>query len=429
LKRVLIITYYWPPSGGSGVQRWLKFVKYLPEFDWQPVVYTPSNPDFALKDESLLKDIPEEAEIIKRPIWEPYSVYRNLLGKDKKQDTSAGVVKSESGGITNKLANWLRGNLFVPDPRVFWRKPSVKYLKNYLSKYPVDIIVSTGTPHSMHLIALDLKKHFPNIPWVADFRDPWSELDMLKSYHIHPFIFKKYKRLESEVLKQCDVCLTTSNVWAKDFERLGAKRTAVITNGYDEDDFNYKVEPYKDFVIAHFGLFNHLRNPIVLWEALNELCAENELLSSKLKIHLGGTIDPENLKAIKKFKFLKDKIVVFPYLSHEEVIKEYMKSSLLLLLLFNSDSGKGNIPGKLFEYIASTKPILAFGPDYGDSAEIVDSFNKSKYFNYNLKDISKLKKTILNMLKGNKPETMYNGKKYSRKTLTLSLSNFFEKLI
>ncbi|MAY83268.1 MAG: glycosyl transferase family 1 [Flavobacteriales bacterium] len=423
MKRVLIIVYYWPPSGGAGVQRWLKFAKYLPNYNWQPVIYTPENPDFKLQDENLLSEIPSEAEVIKRPIWEPYSTYRKLFGKSEEKDLSTGVMKKE--GLKSKIANWLRGNLFIPDPKVFWRKPSVKYLKEYLKEHPVDLIISSGTPHSMHLIAMDLKREL-GLKWIADFRDPWTELDMLEEYHISSSSFKKYRNYEKEVLDTADLCITTSKVWAKDFERLGAARCECITNGYDESDFENSVEPYKDFVISHFGLLNHMRNPSTLWEALEEMLNEDPDFKNSFKLHLGGTIDGEIIKEIEGYPNLSSSLKVFPYISHEEVITEYQRSSLLLLLLFNSKSGRGNIPGKLFEYLASEKAILAFGPDRGDSAEIVEE-NGGKYFLYSSKDKESIKAALNSLIAQGHPSKS-SSKQYSREKLTAKLAAYLDQL-
>lgn len=423
MKRVLIIVYYWPPSGGAGVQRWLKFVKYLPKYGWQPIIYTPDNPDFQLKDESLVGEISEETEVIKRPIWEPYSLYRNILGQKKDQKVSTGVMKSK--GMLSRIASWLRGNLFVPDPKVFWRRPSVNYLKSYLAENSVNAIISSGTPHSMHLIAMDLKREF-GIPWIADFRDPWSELDMLKEYNILPFVFKKYQSLEKQVLETADIALTTSNVWAEDLLRLGANRSECITNGYDESDFQKKAIQYKGIVMSHFGLLNHLRNPRVLWRALEEVLNENEVFANDFKLHIGGTIDPEILSEIKQHKLLSERLKVFPYLSHEEVIDEYIKSSVLLLLLFDSESGRGNIPGKLFEYLAAKKPILAFGPARGDAAKIVEEAG-GKFHSYREEGIQELKTWLLNNLS----ETSFPESKsiqYSRNNLTEKLAKLLDQV-
>lgn len=373
------------------MQRWLNFTKYLPEKGWKPIVYTPENPDFEIQDDSLLQEVNPEVEVIKRPIWEPYKLHQLVFGKKQKKGNKAGLVESGKSGY---WSNWIRGNLFVPDPKIFWRKPSVRFLSDYLKRNKIDAIISTGTPHSMHLIALSLKRKFPQIPWVADFRDPWTELDMLKSYHIHPLRMKKYRSYEKSVLKMADLCITTSKVWANDFERLGARKCIAITNGYDERDFEQEVKPYTQFVISHFGLLNHLRNPSSLWNALEALCAENQTFREKFELHLGGTISSENLAELKNFTHLKKAVKVFPYLSHKEVVKEYLKSSVLLLLLFNSESGKGNIPGKLFEYLAARRPILAFGPDKGDSAQIIEDKQAGSFFLYEKENVTEIKKAV-----------------------------------
>src|SRR4030095_1074602 len=168
-KKVLIITYYWPPGGGSGVQRWLKFVKYLPQTGWQPVVYTPENGEMPVNDSSLTDDIPTGTEVLKTKIWEPYNLYKTFIGADKNVKVSTGFLTEEKKpGMAERLSVWLRGNMFIPDARRFWIGPSIKYLSSYLEKSHVDVIVSTGPPHSMHLIAMKLSEKF-NIPWVADF--------------------------------------------------------------------------------------------------------------------------------------------------------------------------------------------------------------------------------------------------------------------
>ena len=171
MKKVLVITYYWPPTGGSGVQRWVKFAKYLPQFGWQPVIYTPENPEMTSVDKTLEGDIPPEAIVIKRPITEFYTLYRRLMGRGDSSVKEVNPINNRERTFKQKLMLALRGNLFIPDPRVTWVGPSVRFLKKYLEENPVDIIVSTGPPHSMHLIAMKVAAA-TGIPWVADFRDP-----------------------------------------------------------------------------------------------------------------------------------------------------------------------------------------------------------------------------------------------------------------
>ena len=170
MKKVLIITYYWPPAGGSGVQRWLKFSKYLPENGWKPYIFTPDSPSFQIKDEDLFSDIHIETEVWKTPIWEPYSLKDKLFGKS--ESSNAGVIQNKYS-IKNKIMNWVRGNIFIPDPKVFWVRPSIKLLSKKIKEEGITHVVSTGPPHSMQLIALGLKKQNPDLKWVADFRDPW----------------------------------------------------------------------------------------------------------------------------------------------------------------------------------------------------------------------------------------------------------------
>lgn len=430
MKKVLIIAYYWPPSGGSGVQRWLKFSKYLPRYNWKPIVYTPENPDFSIQDSSLEKDIPKEVTVLKRPIWEPYSWYKKFLKSSKAKVSNSGVVDTNSKSFFNYVANWIRGNVFIPDPKVYWVKPSVNYLSKYLNKNRIDAIISTGTPHSMHLIALALSKEF-KIPWIADFRDPWSQLDMLDSYHITLRNNKKYEKLEKSVLNQANVSITTSWTWANDFKKLGATRVETITNGYDETDFTQKNVKNEKFVISHFGLMNHLRSPKLFFKALNEAAKENNTLLEDLEIHLGGTIDPNIRKEIESYHEIKKKVVFYDYLSHPEVIDWYHKSSILLLLLFNSESGKGNIPGKVFEYLATQKAIIAFGPQRGDAYKIMEETSNS-YFEYDQVDINSLKDEILTIYKNWKTneysENIEDIKKYSRRNLTRQLANILEEI-
>ncbi|MDA8858134.1 glycosyl transferase family 1, partial [Flavobacteriales bacterium] len=217
MKKVLVITYYWPPAGGSGVQRWLKFTKYLPKYDWKPIVYTPENPYFEVQDESLLNDITSEAEIWKTPIWEPYTLKDKLFGKGESSQ-SAGVITNKKS-LKNKVLNWVRGNVFIPDPKINWVKPSVKVLLRKIKEEGIEHIITTGPPHSMHLIGLGLKKAIPNLKWIADFRDPWSELDLLDEFNLSSSSTKKHKDLEKEVLQTADVALTVSETWVDDLKR------------------------------------------------------------------------------------------------------------------------------------------------------------------------------------------------------------------
>ena len=262
MKKVLVITYYWPPSGGAGVQRWLKFVKYLNEFGWEPIIYTPENPEVPAIDNSLIKDVPEGLLVLKTKVWEPYSAYKRFVGRKKNDSIKAGFLSEKKNpSFTEKIAVYVRGNYFIPDARKYWIKPSIKYLLEYLKDNPVDVMVSTGPPHSMHMIALGIKEKL-NIPWLADFRDPWTNIDFYDKLMLSSSADKKHKRMEQQVLKTADQLVTVSWNWAKDFEDLGAGKTEVITNGFDPEDFeNNKENSSEKFEIIHIGSMNKDRNP------------------------------------------------------------------------------------------------------------------------------------------------------------------------
>ena len=194
-KKVLIVVYYWPPSGGSGVQRWTKFVKYLRDFGLEPIIYTPSNPERPALDTSLENDIPEGLEVIQRTIWEPYSLYKKFVGIDKEEQLGSGLmISGKENSTLQKFSIWIRGNLFVPDARRFWIQPSIKYLTSYLLENPVDAIVSTGPPHSLHLIGLGLSKK-THIPWLADFIDPWTNIDFFEELKLNGPAKKRHHKL------------------------------------------------------------------------------------------------------------------------------------------------------------------------------------------------------------------------------------------
>jgi len=423
MKKVLIITYYWPPAGGSGVQRWLKFTKYLPENGWNPIIYTPDSPSFDVKDEDLLSDIHPEVEVWKSPIWEPYSLKEKIFGKS--ESSNAGIIHDKSS-TKNQILNWIRGNIFIPDPKVYWVKPSIKFLSKKIQEEEITHIVSTGPPHSMHLIALGLKKRLPNLKWIADFRDPWSELDLLEDFKLSQKSRKKYQELEREVLESADTTLTVSEAWVESFKRLGSSNVQLITNGFDEEDFVEEEKKNDNFVIGHFGLLNHLRNPKNLWKALNDICEEDPEFKDKLEIRLSGNIDTEVLQSITQNFHLKNKVLHLEYLSHKEVLNQYYQSSVLLLLLFNSKSGKGNYPGKIFEYFAAKRPILAFGPKESDTKELI---NKTKSGTYYLYQEENLKQDILDLFNNkNEFESSKEIMSFTRKKLTKKLSDLLDKM-
>ncbi len=432
-KKVLIITYYWPPSGGGGVQRWLKFAKYLPQNGWEPIIFTPENPEFPVIDKSLQKDIATDLKVIKYPIWEPYQLFKKISGRPSNERVNTGLLFDDKKiGFTEKISLWIRGNLLIPDPRIFWVKPAARYLKKNWGKLNPDLIVTTGPPHSMHLIGMRLQKKF-NVPWIADFRDPWSKLDFLQRFNPGRKAIKKQQNLEKKVLNSASAVLTVSPNWRKDIQGITDKKVAVITNGFDTSDFEM-TKPEKraeKFRISHMGIINSLRNPKALWQSLTELGDEIPGFKEDLELFLAGTVDPGLLNDIKEYSFLKDKIQVVPYLPHSEVIKEYKKAACLLLLLNDSEIAKGHIPGKLFEYLASGTAILALGPVDSDVSKIIEENSAGITIPQNDKDA--LKKSIAVFYRKYKENILEqqseNIKEYSRENLTKKLANFLNEVV
>ena len=425
-KKVLIITYYWPPSGGAGVQRWLKFVKYLQGFGWEPIVYTPENAEMPSLDNSLMKDIPEGIEILKTPIWEPYDAYKKLVGQKKDEKIDAGFLsENKKPKRTEKLAVWVRGNLFIPDARKYWIKPSVKYLKNYLIENPVDVVISTGPPHSMHLIAKELKRSMP-IKWLADFRDPWTNIDFYKDLMLSSSADKKHKRLEKQVLQEADVILSVGKTLGEELSDLGAKRSEVITNGYDLPENQKEMSLDSKFSIAHIGTMTKSRNPVIMWKVLSTLVEKNSAFKNRLEIKLVGKVDISVMESIEKYGLL-DYVRKIEYLPHDEVILEQRKSHLLLLVVNDTPNAKGILTGKFFEYMSSGRPTLCIGPKDGDVAEIIRETEAGSVFESAEGD--DLEKYIIDSFEGkNVFKTNDFINKYSRRELTKKLVSVLDSL-
>ena len=429
MKRVLIITYYWPPSGGSGVQRWLKMSKYLPENGWQPVIYTAEDAEYPVEDKSLERDVAPDAEVIRRPIVEPYTFYKKFLGMKKGEKVKAGFINegTKKTGWKENLSVWLRGNFFIPDARCWWVRPSVRYLSNYLKEHPVDAIISTGPPHSMHLIARALHKKF-NIPWVADFRDPWTDIDFYKDLKLTRCADRKHHRLEHQVLTEATRVVTIGWDCAKGLENHGAKDVAVITNGYDFDNsIPSKCQNHtSSFTMSHIGIIGENRNPKMFWQVIGELSQ-----SVDLKIKLIGQVDNSVIESIKRHNIEKY-IEIISYIPHNQVIMEQQKSDVLLLFVNNTPNAKGILTGKIFEYMASGRPILCIGPEDGDSARILNETQTGITVDFN--DKEKMKSVILDFMNKHKENQLVTKhselvEKYSRRNLTKEFVKILNEII
>lgn len=371
MKKVLIITYYWPPQGGVGVQRWLKLSKYLLRHKCEPIIYTQSNGLSSLEDSSLLSSIPKGLKVLRNKIFEP----QKIISFFTKNKPSSDILIKNQTNILLRILIWLRANIFVPDSRCLWISSSVSFLNNYLKKNHIDVIISSGPPHSMHLIALALKRKH-NIKWIADFRDPWTSIEYFDKLPLLKSRKKKHKDLEYKVLSHSDLVLSVSSSWANDFKKMGAKKTTVLTNGFDLEDYNSPRYPKinNSFVIGHFGLYNKLRDHIFIWETLQKICNIIPNFKSDLKLVFSGEVFKGFFEQIQQFD-LNSNLEYFNYLSHSKAIDKMINCDLLLVTQGNTKAVLGRLPAKVFEYIGARRPILAIGKKNSDLEKVMSKIS------------------------------------------------------
>ena len=421
MKKALIIAYYWPPAGGPGVQRWLKFVKYLPNFNVEPIVYVPENPNYPIIDETLLDEIPNNITILRQPIKEPYKLAGFLSRKESKRISKGIIHQRKSQTFIEKVLLYIRGNFFIPDARKNWVKPSVEYLSKYIQENNIETIITTGPPHSLHLIGMQLKQKL-GVKWLADFRDPWTTIGYHKQLKLSNKSATKHKQLEKEVLLNADEIITTSFTTSKEFQSIVNKHVITITNGYD-DQKKSSVELDKKFTCSHIGSLLSQRNPEVLWKVFQELINENEDFKNNFQLNLIGVVSEDVLNSIYKHQ-LKEYVNLIGYVSHQDAVNYQKQSQVLLLIEIDSEDTKCIIPGKLFEYMVSERPIIAIGPKGADVETIIKQTNTGNYFTYN--DYESLKNLFLNHFKAFKDGNLHTQpiglQKYHRKQLTKQLS-------
>lgn len=422
MRKVLVVTYYWPPAGGPGVQRWLKFVKYLKDFDIEPVVYIPENPHYPLLDESFIKDVPKDITIYTHPILEPYRL-ASLFSRKKTERISSGIITSNNQSALEKALLWIRGNLFIPDARTFWVKPSVTFLKQVLEKEQIDTIITTGPPHSVHLIGYYLKEARP-LQWITDFRDPWTSIGYHKKLKLTSIAKRKHKRLERMVLNHADKIVVTSRTTRNDFAKITKKPIAVITNGFD-NPIKKGVELDEKFTISHIGSMLTGRNPTNFWRVLAALRKENDTFRDALRLQFIGVLSDEVFQSLTDLG-LADAVEVLGYVSHDEALRYQASSQILLLVEIDSEETKGIIPGKVFEYMSSKRPILGIGPKNWEVGSIVRETNAGAVFEYS-HEIA-LKNVILNWFETYQKGGLFVSSKgieqYSRRELTRKLAAF-----
>lgn len=420
MKKVLIITYYWPPAGGPGVQRWLKFVKYLRDFGIEPVVYVPENPHYPIEDPSLEMEIPKDITIYKQPLFEPYGLAK-LLSSKKTKRISSGIIQAKNQSVLEKAMLWIRGNFFIPDARKYWVKPSVKFLLEIIDKGGIETVITTGPPHSVHLIGQQLKAE-KGMRWLADFRDPWTSIGYHKKLKLTASSKKKHKALERSVLNQADHIIVTSPATQREFQHITEKPITVITNGHDSD---YKGGAHldQDFTISHIGSLLTGRNPKNLWKVLSQIASENSVFRADLQLEFMGVVSKDVMDSLYRFE-LGPYIKMRGYGSHAEAQRRQQRSQVLLMVEIDSEETKGIIPGKLFEYMAAQRPILALGPKDWEAGKIIAETQTGAIFDYD--SHVGLKKTVLDWYASFKKENLSlkakSIEKYSRRALTEELA-------
>ena len=431
VKNYLLITYYWPPSGGSGVQRWLKFVKYLPPENWKPVVYTAKNPEYPSLDHSLGREIPDHAIVIKRKIREPYHFYKLFRGMRKEEKINTGFLsENKPPALREKISVWIRGNCFIPDARRFWIGPSVRFLKKMIRANNIDLVITTGPPHSMHMIGLRLKR-ITGLPWIADFRDPWTKIDYYDSLKLTRRSDKKHKKYEKQVLENADRVLAVSPSMANDFRQITSCEPVVLTNGYDPDDFatshNGKINK---FSILHLGTMNKDRNHPVFWKVISQMADKNPAFKKQLHLHLIGKVDYSVLEQITHYG-LDHYVTREPYVDHKYIMEKLKSAAVLYLPINDTRNAEMTLTGKLFEYLAAERPVVSTGPVHGDAAQILKETGSGSTVDF--KDETALEKILMELFsryQAGKTELRGKGyEKYSRVNLAKNLSQLMEEVV
>jgi hypothetical protein len=433
MKKVLIISYYFPPCGGIGVLRCLKIAKYLRNFGWEPIIYTAEDAHYPSYDYGNFKDIPEGITILKQPIFEPYTFYKKFTKQAPNANANNALVATAGKrDWKHNLAVWIRSNFFIPDARAFWIKPSVNFLLKYIAENKIDAIFSDGPPHTNTMIACKLKQK-TGIAWLADFQDPWTQVDYYQRLHLTKWADAKHKQMEQEVFKNADQITIVSEVWKKDLEKIGAKNVSVLVWGYDEDDFATLVrQPDKKLTITHAGLLGDDRNPALLFESIAELCQElGNDFKQLIEIQLIGQVDSSIIESYTTCGIAPN-ITLISQIERKEALQYIINSQVLLLLLNQADNAMGRIPGKLFEYLAVQRPIMCLGLPNSDVDNILQQTAMGKTFDYDDKQAIKEQiKSFYQTFIREKNITQAPAKnitQYTNKNLTEKIAKLLDKI-
>jgi glycosyltransferase involved in cell wall biosynthesis len=374
MKKILIVAYYFPPSGGPGVQRVLKHIKYLPEFGWQPYVLTVSNGQFPARDESLMEQIPKDIVVERTHIYEPYDLYRLLTGKKKGSAIDVNVIKKDDQKISGieKIAEFIRATFFIPDARIGWLLTAVKAGKQMIEKYSIDAVYSSSPPYTCSIIARNLKRT-KHIPWVAGFRDPWTGFISSPKRWFLPAAIDK--GMEHSVFNEADAVECAWEGIIKDaqtkFPDIPKNKFHHVPNGYDSSDFPI-IEPRRNdkFTVTYTGSMYGRRNPSSLFAAIELLINRGEINPGEIHLRFVGRFGSEVHEMFDSASFSKS-IEIINYVPHDKSIEYLMTSDALLLIVDESKESDEIVPGKVYEYIGVVKPLIAIAPQQSAIAQLI----------------------------------------------------------
>lgn len=408
MKKVLFIVYHYPPAAGAATQRVLKFLKYLPKFGWEGSVLTVDEVDYPDLDNSLVDKIPAGTKVYRTKFWTPFGIYRRLTGRKPKEKIPVAFIKDDHKSFAERISVFLRLNFFLPDAKVGWIPYAVKEGVRLIRDEKIDAIISSGPPHTCHLIARNIKRK-TKIKWVADFRDPWTDIDYYSGMKRTKIAEWCDLRMEKSVLREADCVVSASDGYLNILKSKGVKNSfEVITNGFDPDDFVDipKIETNK-LVITYTGNMSITRNPEMLWQVLDELVTENSDFKQKFEFWFAGVMDDEIRAAIQSRPFFKN-FKDFGYVSHSKAIELVFNSHLLIMIVNKVKTSNEILPGKIFEYIATGNQIMVIGPEEGEACKLIRQVGQGEAFDYVKKD--EMKAYIIERFKdskeGNLPATM-----------------------
>jgi glycosyltransferase involved in cell wall biosynthesis len=426
-KKVLLFTYYWPPSGGAGVQRWLKFCKYLPEFGVKPTVVTVDEKyaSYPVTDQSFTNDISKDLEIIKTNSFEPLNYYQKLSGR--KQVPFAGFANETNENWKHQVSRFIRGNFFIPDARRGWNKYALKAGSEIIDKQHINTIITTSPPHSSQLIGLELKKKY-GIKWIADLRDPWTDIYYYKKMNHTAWAKKLDANYEKLVLEHADYVVVVSEfikeMFVKKSKQINPKKIIVIPNGFDEADFINTTEKFQEekILIAYNGTLSNDYPIRPFIDALKEIIIEPN--SKPICIQFTGSVSEDIKQYIKSN--IPNNCLFNEHVSHKKSVKILQQSNISLLLIPDVANNEGILTGKLFEYLAAANPIICIGPKHGNAAAIIENCQSGMTFEkYEKNELVTYLKQLIGELNANQSIKIKNrlNIQYSRKNLTRAMAS------